>query len=69
MLICSGMSEGACGSERKDRLESSCEGPGSGNRKQAQPLGGLSLSSISSSCPTILPVHFMDKVKADSLLK
>lgn len=38
------------------------------NRKKASLLGGLSPSTASSN-HKLLPVYFMEKVKADSLLK
>lgn len=42
---------------------------GSGNRKKEGPLGGLPPSSTASSSHKLLPVYFVDKVKADSLFK
>lgn len=38
---------------------------GSGHRKRERPLGGLSPSSTAYSSHKLLPIYFMDKVKAD----
>lgn len=40
-----------------------------GEQEEGKALGGLSFSSTASSCHMLLPLYFVDKDKADSLLK
>lgn len=39
-----------------------------GEQEEGKALGGLSFSSTASSCHMLLPLYFVDKDKADSLL-